>query len=76
MHMYFISVIVQHGESLYTQINVTGDNNSVSIANIALHHVLLQVAPTLKTAINFIRYFDEIIFKSQTKETTNKIENY
>ena len=69
-------MIVQHGDSFYKQINsiVTGDNNSVSIANIALHHVLLQIAPTLKTAIIFKRYIDDIIFISQTEETTNKIK--
>ena len=70
------SVIVQHGDSFYKQINgiVTGDNNSVSLANIALHHVLLQIAPTLKKTIIFKRYIDDIIFISQTKETTNKIK--
>ena len=63
-------------EYFYKQINgiVTGDNNSVSIANIALDHVLLQIVPTLKSTIIIKRYIDDIIFTSKTKETTNKIK--
>ena len=57
------SLIVENGNSFYKQTNgvVTEDNNPVSIANIALHHVILKVATTL-TSILFKRYIDDIIF--------------
>ena len=71
------SVVVQNETSFYTQTNgvVTGDNNSVSIANIALHHVILEIETTLKTSILFKRYIDDIIFLSQTRAITDNIKN-
>ena len=71
------NVVVQNGTSFYSQVNgiVTGDNNSVSIANIALHHIILQVKTTLKTSILFKRYIDDIIFFTQAKTTTDNIKD-
>ena len=54
---------------------VTGDNNSISIGNIAIHHVVLQIEATIKTSILFKRYIDDIIFLSQTKTDDIKIKN-
>ena len=64
-------------KSFYMQTNrvVTGDNNFVSIANIALHHVILQVAANLKTLIPNLNVILMIFFFSQTKTTTDNIKN-
>ena len=74
---YLENVVVQNGTSFYSQVNgiVTGDNNSVSIANIALHHIILQVKTTLKTSIFFKRYIDDIIFFTQTRIATDNIKD-
>ena len=71
------NIVVQNGNTFYTQSKgiITGDNNSVSIANIALHHVILPIATTVKTSKLFRRYIDDIVFLSETKETTDHIKN-
>ena len=53
---------------------VTRDNNSVSIANIALHHIILQVKTSLKTSTIFKRYIDDNIF-FQTRTATDNIKD-
>ena len=44
------SVIIQHGQNFYKQSNgiITGDNHSVSLANIAMHFATTPAFPTLK----------------------------
>ena len=44
------NVITQHGQNYYTQTNgiVTGDNHSVSLANIAVHYMISKTAGELK----------------------------
>ena len=69
-------ITTSRAKTFYTQTNglVTGDNDYVSIANIALQHVLLQIETTLKTLILFKRYIDDINFLSQTKTITDNIK--
>ena len=57
------NVVVQNQEKFYNQPEgiITGDNNSVTLANIALHHVLLPISEILDKAIVFKRYIDDII---------------
>ena len=70
------NVVVKHGDNFYTQSEgiITGDNNSVSIANITLHHVLLPISSKLNDAILFKRYIDDIIWISSTEELTTDIQ--
>jgi len=46
------NILVKHGNGLYHQKEgkITGDNNSVSIANIALHYRFLPIAIVLNLA--------------------------
>ena len=70
-------IVVQNGYTFYPQSRgiITGDNNSVSITNIALHHVVLLISTTIKTSTVFKHYIDDIIFLSETKETTHHIKD-
>ena len=47
------SVIIQHGQNFYKQSNDinTGDNHSLSLANIAMHFTTTSAFPTLKKAV-------------------------
>ena len=54
---------------------VTGDNHSVSIANITLHFILLPIATTLSKAELFKRYIDDIVWLSYNLDTTNHIRD-
>ena len=71
------NILVQNGNSFYTQSKgiITGDNNSVSIANIALHHVIMPIATTIKTTKFFKRCIDDILFLSETLEVTNNVKS-
>ena len=73
----FDSVIVQHGQRFFKQNTgiVTGDNHSVSIANITLHFVLLPISDTINKAELFKRYIDDIIWLSYGQEITNNIQD-
>ena len=44
------NVITRHGQNNYTQTNgiVTGDNNSVSLANVEVHYIISKIAGELK----------------------------
>jgi len=57
------NVVTQYGDQLYTQKNgiVTGDNHSVSLANIAVHYILQPIAGVLREAALFRRFIDDII---------------
>ena len=46
------NVVTQYGDQLYIQRNViiTGDNHSVSLANIAVHYILQPIADVLNEA--------------------------
>ena len=70
------NIVVKNGNSFYKQSKgiITGDNNSVSIANIALHHVIMPIANTIKTTKLFKRYIDDIVFLSETLEVTDNVK--
>ena len=57
------NVIVRHGDRFYNQVEgiITGDNHSVSVANIALHHILLGISDQLNSTCIFKRYIDDIM---------------
>ena len=71
------SVIVQHLDSFYDQKSgiITGDNHSVSVANITLHYILLPAADTINRAVIFKRFIDDIVWLSYDLDTTNEIQN-
>ena len=56
------NVILQYKEKFYRQTNgiITGDNHSASLANIAMHFVLLPISKTLNKAPIFKRFIDNI----------------
>jgi len=70
------NIVVKNGNSFYKQSKgiITGDNNSVSIANIALHHVIMPIATTIKTTKLFKRYIDDIVFLSETLDVTDNVK--
>ena len=51
---------------------ITGENNSVAIANIALHFIMLRVKNTNKVFL-IKRFIDDIVFISESKEIANEI---
>ena len=71
------NVIIQHKQNFYTQKTgiITGDNHSVSLANITLHYVILPISDVLKKSILFKRFIDDIIWLSLGVETTLQIKN-
>ena len=75
------SVITQHGQNFYKQSNgiITGDNHSVLLANIAMHFATILAFPTLKKAVIYKRFIDDIIFiaieKNSTQNVIKAIEN-
>lgn len=58
------SVLIQHQNDFYKQRSgiVTGDNNSVSLANIAVHYLTKPIATTLQKCEIYKRFIDDIIF--------------
>ena len=70
------NVILQYLDNFYIQKNkiVTGDNHSVSIANICMHYILLPLAKVLNKTVVFKRYIDDIIWLSYNYSTTTKIK--
>ena len=71
------NVIIQHKQNFYTQKTgiITGDNHSVSLANITLHYVILPISDVLNRSILFKRFIDDIIWLSYGVETTLEIKN-
>ena len=57
------NVVIQYKEGFFTQSTgfVTGDNHSVSLADITLHYVILPVSEIINQAVLFKRYIDDII---------------
>ena len=72
------SIILQYLDKFYVQKNriVTGDNQSVSIANIFMHYILLPLTKVLNKTVVFKRYIDHIIWLSYNYSTTQKLKNY
>ena len=70
------NVVIKNDTTFYHQKDgiITGDNNSVSLANIALHYILVPIHKTLNKSIIFKRYIDDIIWISETQELTTQIQ--
>jgi len=66
-------VFSQYGDQLCIQKNgiITGDNHSVSLANIAVHNILQTIADVQNEAERFRRFIDDIIWIS-TSEILNE----
>ena len=60
------NVSLKHQDQFYRQSQglVTGDNHSVSLANITMHFIIQFIASDLKKTILFKRFIDDIIFLS------------
>ena len=72
------NVIIQHKEQFFKQANgiITGDNHSVSIANITMllgHYVTWPIAKHLEKNILFKRFIDDIIWLSYGDSNTDFI---
>jgi len=52
---------------------VTGDNHSVSLANIAVHYILQPIAGVLREAALFRRFVDDIIWIATSKLSNENI---
>jgi len=63
------NVVTQYGDQLHLQNNgiITGDNHSVSLANIAVHYILQPIADVLNEAELFRRFIDDIIWISASE---------
>ena len=70
------NVVIQYKEGFFTQSIgiVTGDNHSVSLANITLHYIILPVSEIINQAVLFKRYIDDIIWLSFGVDNTTKIK--
>ena len=70
------NVILQYQDNFYKQNKgiVTGDNHSVSIANISLHYLIRPIAKILNKAVIYKRYIDDIIWIATTPETNTLIQ--
>ena len=66
------NIIVRNGDTFYNQIDglVTGDNHSVSIANITLHYITLPIADLINKTVVYKRYIDDIMWISESEEYT------
>ena len=64
------SIVIQFRGKFYQQDTgiVTGDNNSVSMANIGLHYVVKGIPEINKYTTLFQRYIDDIMYFSEEKE--------
>ena len=70
------SIIIQYTNKFYLQKQgiITGENNSVSFANISMHFIMLKISHILNQAQLFKRFIDDIIWLSYGNELTEKIE--
>ena len=71
------NVIVQNDSKFYNQSQgiITGDNDSVSLANITLHYILLPIADILNQTVLFRRFIDDIIWISKSRQLTDIIQD-
>jgi len=53
--------------------NITGDNHSVSLANIAVHYILQPIADVLNEVELFPRFIDDIIWISASEISNERI---
>ena len=70
------NVVVRNEDKFYNQTDgiITGDNHSVSVANITLHFIILEIADQLNKTILFKRYIDDLmmICSSESQATTTQ----
>ena len=71
------NVIIQHKTNFFTQDSgiITGDNHSVSLANITLHYILYPAANIINQAVLFKRFIDDIIWISHGLKITKYIKD-
>ena len=71
------SLAVQNENKFFNQPEgiITRDNDSVSLANLAVHFILLPISEKLNQAILFKRYIDDIIWISKSEELTSEIQD-
>jgi len=69
-------IIIQQGSNFYRHNDeiITGDNHSVSLANISLHYVIFSIAKILNKAVILKCFIDNIIWLSIGTNTTNEIQ--
>ena len=72
----FNNVVIQHKNKFFKQTEgiITGDNHSVSLANITLHYIIWPIAQFLQQTIIFKRFIDDIIWISQGEKLTNSVK--
>ena len=70
------SIIIQYTNKFYIQKQgiITGDNNSVSLANISMHFLLLKISNILNQAQLFKRFINDIISLSYRSKPIEKIK--
>ena len=68
------SIIIQYTNKFYIQKQgiITGENNSVSLANISMHFIMLKISNILNQAQLFKRFIDNIIWLSYGNALTEK----
>ena len=54
---------------------ITGDNNSVSLANIALHYIIKNIPEIKRSTVIFKRFIDDIIYIAKDNGTSQNINN-
>lgn len=54
---------------------ITGDNNSVSLANISLHYIIKNVDEIKEKTEIFKRFIDDILYITEENENSEKINN-
>ena len=70
------SIIIQYTNKFCIQKQgiITGDNSSVSLANISMHFIMLKISSILNEAQLFTRFIDDIIWLSHGNKLTEKIK--
>ena len=71
------NVIIKFQDNFYEQSQgiVTGENNSVSLANIALHYVMKNTTEIKSNTCLLKRYIDDILYITNTEEKSELVKN-
>ena len=70
------NVIIQYQNKFFNQKdrNITGDNHSISLANIALHYIVCQVSTEVQHTEIFKHFIDDIAWYSFGNQATHNIK--
>ena len=70
------NIIVQFKDQIYKQTTgiATGDNHSVSLANIGIHYIIRKITEINDYTILFMRFIDDIIYIKKDDEDNDKIK--